>query len=283
MHPVEAVLLGIIQGLTEFLPISSSGHLILARWLFNWHLPENAALRFDVALHMGTLLALLGYFWRDWVRLAWAVLRGLVARLRRGSSARSADDHRDERLAWLLVAATVPAAVAGAAGERYVEATLRQPALVALLLILAGLLLLVADRTGRHHRPLEGVCWADALVIGMSQVLALAPGVSRSGITITAGLFRGLNREAAARFSFLLSTPITAGAGLMQLRALLQNGLSPTEAISFAAGVASAAIVGVLVISFLLRFVRRYSLAAFAYYRFAMGGLALTLMLLGIK
>lgn len=283
MHLLKSLLLGVIQGLTEFLPISSSGHLILARWLFNWHLPEDAALRFDVALHMGTLLALLGYFWRDWVRLAWAVLRGLVARLRQPSPERSADERRDERLAWLLVAATVPGAVFGAAGERFIEETLRQPSLVALLLILAGLLLLVADRTGRCHRPLEGICWADALVIGMSQALALAPGVSRSGITITAGLFRGLNREAAARFSFLLSTPITAGAGLLQLRTFLHTGLAPAEAASLVAGVASAAIVGVLAISFLLRFVRRYSLAVFAYYRLALGGMTLALVLLGIK
>ncbi len=283
MHPVEAILLGSIQGLTEVLPISSSGHLILARWLFNWHLPEDAALRFDVALHLGTLLALLSYFWRDWVRLSWAVLRGLAARLRSRSLERSADECRDERLAWLLVAATLPAAVVGAVGERYIEETLRQPALVALLLILAGLLLLIADRTTRGHRPLEGICWSDALVIGMSQALALAPGVSRSGITITAGLFRGLDREAAARFSFLLSTPITAGAGLLQLRTFLHTGLTPTELLSFAAGIASAALVGVLAISFLLRFVRRYSLAAFAYYRFALGGLVLALILLGTR
>jgi undecaprenyl-diphosphatase len=283
MHLVEVILLGIIQGLTEFLPISSSGHLILARWLFNWHLSEDAALRFDVALHMGTLLALLIYFWRDWLRLAGAMLVGFAMRLRRSSRVRSADACRDERLAWLLAAATVPAAIVGVVGEHYIEQTLRRPMLVAILLIAVGVLLLVADRAGRGHRRLECVGWKDALLIGMSQALALAPGVSRSGITITAGLLRGFDREAAARFSFLLSMPITAGAGLLELRRLLHAGLAPAEALSFAVGAVAAAISGLLAISFLLRFVRRYSLAAFAYYRFLLGGAVLALVLLGAR
>jgi undecaprenyl-diphosphatase len=283
MNPAQGIALGIVQGLTEFLPISSSGHLILARWLLDWDIPADAALKFDVALHMGTLLALLLFFWRDWCRLAQAVARGVLARITGQAASCSPAQRQDERLAWLLLAGTIPGGVAGAAGERFIQDHLREPLLVAVLMVSMGALLLVADWAARRARPLESIGLTDAVVIGASQALALAPGVSRSGITITTGRLFGFTREAAARFSFLLSTPLTAAAGLLQLQELARNGLSAADAAALFPGVASAAVVGMLAIGFLLRFLQRNSLAAFAYYRFVLGGLVLALILLGVK
>ena len=268
----QAAVLGLVQGLTEFLPISSSGHLILVPWLLGW---EPHSLAFDAALHLGTMIALLAYFWRDWLRLARAVLAGVV----------NAEARRDPdwRLAGLLLLGSIPAGVIGFVLESTIERLVRQPWSIALLLAMFGLLLWYADRAGRQHRDLEKVGVRDALVIGLAQVLALAPGVSRSGITMTAGLLLGLNRAAAARFSFLLSTPITLVAALYSLRKLVGPGADSTGLGVFLVGVVSAAIFGLLAIGFLLRFIQRNSLTVFVGYRLGLAALVLAVQVLGLR
>ena len=257
---VEAVVLGIVQGLAEFLPISSSGHLVLVPWLLGWPDP---GLTFDLALHLGTVLALLGYFWREWLTLGQALAMGLVsAEARKGAH---------WRLAWLLVLGSLPAGLIGVAFEDVIEGNFRQPALIAVLLIAFGLLMLAADRLSRRIRGLEDVNVADALVIGCAQAVALVPGVSRSGITLTAGLFRGLNRPAAARFSFLLSGPITFAAAAYKLRVLFRAPPTGEEAVLFLAGTATATVVGALSIRFLLRYLERRSTDVFVWYRVTAG------------
>jgi undecaprenyl-diphosphatase len=267
---IEAIVLGVIQGLAEFLPISSSGHLILVPWLLGW---PSHGLTFDLALHLGTSIALLGYFWRDWFMLARAVIGGLVDAKARASY--------EWRLAWLIVIGCIPAAMVGVLFEDMIETAFRQPALIALLLIAFGLILLVADRVGRRERALEQVTLTDALVIGAAQVLALMPGVSRSGITMTAGLFRGLDRGPAARFSFLLSAPITVAAALYKLRVLLTEPLTVSEAAAFLVGIITAAIVGALAIGFLLRYLQRQPVNLFVWYRLAAGAFVLGVVFVG--
>lgn len=265
MNLFQAAVLGVVQGLTEFLPISSSGHLILVAWLLGWQ-PHSKA--FDAVLHLGTAAALLIYFWRDWVELASAVLAGL-----RDPVARK--DPR-WRLAWLLVIGSIPAGLAGAVLESPIEERLGKPATVAVLLIVFGLILLAADRFARLRRTLDDVRLPDALTVGLAQVLALAPGVSRSGITITAGLLRGLDRSAAARFSFLLSTPISVAAALYSLRNLVgPGGRAEESGLTLLVGILTAAVVGILTIGFLLRYLQRNSLTTFVWYRLAAGLLVL--------
>jgi undecaprenyl-diphosphatase len=266
----EAIVLGIVQALAEFLPISSSGHLILAPWLLGW---KSHGLTFDLALHLGTSAALLGYFWRDWLKLVRAVLLGLAV-----PAARRLPEWN---LAWLIVIGCVPAAVVGVLFEDVIETAFRQPALIAVLLIVFGLILLAADRLGRQNRSLSCISLADALVIGCAQVLALMPGVSRSGITLTAGLFRGLERAAAARFSFLLSAPITIAAALYKLRILFREPPASSDLLAFAVGAVTAAIVGALAIGFLLRYLQRQPVDVFVWYRVAAGLLVLSLVFLG--
>jgi undecaprenyl-diphosphatase len=271
MNPFQAAVLGVVQGLTEFLPISSSGHLILVPWLLGWNAHS---LAFDAALHLGTVMALIAYFWRDWLELLRAVLSGL----------RHAEARHDPRwrLAWLLVLGSIPAGLIGLALESTIERLVRQPWLIAILMIVFGLVLLVADRLGARQRGIEKIRLSDALIVGLAQVLALAPGVSRSGITITAGLLVGLDRAAAARFSFLLSTPITLAAALFSLRKLVGPGATG-EAGAFVIGIATAAVSGFLAIGFLLRYLQRNSLSAFVWYRLAAGLLVLAIASLGLR
>ncbi|MBA2447485.1 MAG: undecaprenyl-diphosphatase UppP [Chloroflexi bacterium] len=264
----QAAVLGVVQGLAEFLPISSSGHLILVPWLLGW---PDQSLTFDLALHLGTTAALLGYFWRDWLTLARAFLAGLVSAAGREAPA--------WRLVWMLILGCLPAGVAGLLFENVIEQKLRQPWLVASMLIAFGIVLLVADRLARRVRALDQIGFADALIVGCAQTLALVPGVSRSGITLTAGLLRGLDRPAAARFSFLLSAPITLAAAVYKLRVLFRAPPTGEEAIVFVVGVATAAIVGALAIGFLLRYLQRSSTAIFVWYRVAAGVGILTLAL----
>jgi undecaprenyl-diphosphatase len=225
MDILQAIWLGVLQGLTEFLPISSSAHLILMRFWFGWEIGDpQAELVFDVALHVGTLTAIVVYFWRDLARIAGAAF--------------STDPERaiDKRLAWGIALGCVPAALVGALFEDTIEEVFRsQFALIAGLLIGIGLLMAVVDRLGRKERSLESVGIVDALLIGVAQSLALVPGFSRSGITIVAGLMLGLQREAAARFSFLLATPITFGAAVWSFRNLFKGGV-PAEMIRADAG-----------------------------------------------
>jgi len=264
---VRAVVLGIVQGLTEFLPVSSSGHLVLIPALFGW---DDQGLAFDVGLHGGTLLALLAYFWRDW----YVMFRTGLADLAR-HGARTSNWRTDTRLLWLLALGSLPAGVVGLLFNDWIEAHVRQPWLVAIMLALMGTVMLLADRLAANRRPIATVGMTDALIIGVGQALALVPGVSRSGATVTAGLARGLRREDAVRFAFLLGTPAFVGALLLKSADLA--ALSGTEARDMLVGFATSAIVGFVAIHFLLRWVRTRSLLVFVLYRYAVAILALAI------
>ena len=272
---LQAIILGIFQGLTEFIPISSSAHLIVLPWFFGWDESSLTSLAFDVSLHMGTLVAVLWFFRADWLRLIGAGLASLRERKI------GADPNR--RQAWLLVLGCIPGGIVGALAESKVEEVFHQPnqphqvgAMIAIGLVLAfaGALMLLADRLARHLRGLANLNARDALIIGLAQALAIFPGVSRSGATITAGLALGLERSAAARFSFLLSAPIIAGAGVKSMWDVLQGVLAdPTTAsglVLFPIGFAAAAISGYFCIKFLLQYLQHHSIAVFTYYRWAM-------------
>ncbi len=256
----EAALFGAVQGLAEFLPISSSGHLLLLHSITHFSVGDD--LTFDVALHLGTLLALLAYFWHD----LWRLVRSWFRNFGRWQMS-----DPDQRLAWWLLIATIPGAIAGALLESAAESTFRQPALVALTLIGAGIVLWLADRFGRSDRALDRITWWQALLVGLAQMFAVVPGISRSGVTITAGRWLGFDRPSAARFSFLLATPITAGAVLKKLFELRHESLTSDQRLAFIVGAAVAAIVGYVVIRALLRFLSRHSYAWFTAYRIVLG------------
>jgi undecaprenyl-diphosphatase len=262
----QIVLLALVQGLTEFLPISSSAHLALAPWLFHWH---DQGLTFDIALHFGTLAAVLIYFFRDWVQLA-AQAAGL-------DWGRDAELRKSPRLFWMLAAASLPVGVFGYAFKDLAEGTLRENhILIGSMLIGVGLLMAAADRWGRGAKDVGSVSFRDAMIIGCAQVLSLVPGTSRSGITITAGLFRHVNRAAAARFSFLLSTPAIAAAALKAFWDVRKSG-APIEMAPFLIGMSVSAVTGCLVIAFLLGYLRRHSLKLFVYYRVVFGIIVIAL------
>ncbi|MEZ4596894.1 MAG: undecaprenyl-diphosphate phosphatase [Chloroflexota bacterium] len=257
---VHAIVIGAIQGLTEFLPISSSAHLIVFPQLLHWDDPFLNSATFDVMLHAGTLLALMVYFWRDVLRLlaaAWAAVRE-----------RSVADDPDRRLALLLLISIVPAAVLGFALESFFDHYFRDNLMLIPLIMFAGALFLwVADRYGRGTRDLDRARIHDAVVIGGAQALALFPGSSRSGMTIGTGLLLGLTREAAARFAFLMGIPIIAGATLWKLRGIASAGISGDDLVTMLAGMASSAAFGLLAISVLLRYLRTNGLGVFVAYR----------------
>ena len=259
MTVLHALVLGIVQGLGEFLPISSSAHLVLIPWLFGW---EDPGLTFDVALHMGTLFAVVLYFWKDWVRLVTAALR------------RQASD--DKRIFWYLVIATIPGALFGLALEKKAETTFRAPLLIGIMMIVMGSILYLADKR-RQSRKMNTMTLADAIWIGLSQALAIIPGVSRSGSTMTTARFLNLTREDAARFSFLMSTPIILGAGVMKLRHLTMASID----LPFSVGVISAFVVGILSISFLLRYLKTSNFGLFVGYRFIIGVIVIGYVLAG--
>jgi undecaprenyl-diphosphatase len=265
---IQAVVLGVIQGLTEFLPISSSGHLIVVPALLGWDDPFIESLAFSVMLHVATLLALLLYFARDWVRLVPAGLAAL-----RDRSFRDADGNTDpnRRLAWLLAASTVPAAIVGFALNDLIETAFREPRLVAITLVVGGAILWLADRFGPRTRSIDGLTFPAALGIGAAQAFALVPGVSRSGISISAGLFAGLGREDAARYAFLMATPITAGAGLWEARKILagESGVV-LPILPLLAGMLASLVAGLLAIAVLLRFLRSHGVGVFVLYRLAL-------------
>lgn len=263
MNPFQAVFLGILQGLTEFLPISSSGHLVLLPALLGWGQPS---LVFETTLHLGTLLALLVVFWRDIGRLLAAWWRGI----RRGRLLETSES----RLAWWILLGTVPALVAGVLLEKRMEA-LNTPHYAGIFFLATAGLLLLAEVLGRRRRPLEELTWWDSLLIGLAQAAAILPGLSRSGATISTGMLAHLKREAAARFSFLLSLPIVAGAGLLELWELGRSGGGQAEALSLLLGFAAAALCGFAAIRFLLAYVRRRPLYPFAAYCLLIGLVAL--------
>lgn len=259
----QAMILGFVQGATEFIPVSSSGHLVLVPWLLGWELP---GLAFDTLIHWGTLLAVLTYFWRDWWQLITAWLGSLVRR----------DWTRPQaRLMWLLIVGSIPAAVLGFLLEGFFESLFGRPAWVSLFLLLTAALLLLGERLGRRVRSVGDLRWSDALLIGLGQAAAIAPGLSRSGATMAVGLLRDLERPAAARFSFLLSTPVILGAGLFQLLDLLQTSALSAYIPLLVAGFLAAAIGGYLCIWGLLRYLQRGRLVPFAVYCAVVGVLCL--------
>jgi len=263
----QALVLGIIQGLSEFLPISSSAHLALAPWILHWPDP---GLAFDVALHFGTLVAVLWYFRAEWVALLLAA-RDLVVR-------RRVETERERRVLFLILA-TIPGAIAGLALEKQAESTFRDPRLVATALIVMGVLLWALDRFARRDRALAQMRWTDALLIGIAQMFAIIPGVSRSGSTITAGRALAFEREDAAVFSFLMSMPIIAAAAVLKLpQAVREHGLSAPMIV----GVLASALSGWLAIAVLLRVVTRHSYGVFAAYRIILGAAVLIAVAHGV-
>lgn len=252
MTVLQAIILGIVQGLGEFLPISSSAHLVLLPKILNWNNPELNSLTFDVALHMGTLLAVVLYFWKDWIKLLKAAAN------RRTTS--------EKRLFWYLVVATIPGGIFGVLLEKKAESTFRSPILIAVMMIFMGILLYIADKK-RQARRLDTMTMTDAIFIGLSQALAIIPGVSRSGSTMTTARWLSMTREDAARFSFLMSTPIILGAGILKLKDLTPAALS----LPFFAGIISSFIVGIISIEFLLKFLKKSNFGIFVGYRFLVG------------
>src|SRR6202047_3699157 len=271
----QAIILAVVQGLTEFLPISSSAHLILIPEMLHWQDPGVA---FDVALHLGTLIAVLLYFFREWIQL---VLCGLGFHYPRRASEQMV--MQNQRMFWYLVAGTVPGALVGFLFEKRIEESLRSPVPIACAMIGIALVMWYAEYVARMDRHIEQTSLGDSLAIGSAQALALFPGVSRSGITISAGLFRGMTRDTAARFSFLLSTPLIGGAAAKELPKLLKAHRAGALDISMSTlgiGVAVSAIVGYLVIAFFLQYLQTRTLKIFIYYRILFGIVILLLAFL---
>lgn len=257
---VYAVLLGIVQGLTEFLPVSSSGHLLLVPEVLGWDDAFINSLAFSVMLHLGTMVALLGYFRADWIRIVpagFATIRD-----------RSFANDPDRRLAWLLAAATIPAAIVGYLFNDVIETTIREPWLVVVTMVIGAALLWVADHLGRQDKEVADVTFPISVGLGLAQALALVPGISRSGISISAARLAGLRRPDAARFSFLMATPITIGAIVFEARKLVsgESGVAP-ELAPLVVGLVASLVSGLLAIHFMLRYLRTRSLDIFVWYR----------------
>ncbi|MBU4194857.1 MAG: undecaprenyl-diphosphatase UppP [Actinobacteria bacterium] len=255
---LKAAFLGVVQGLTEFIPVSSSGHLVLFPKLFGWSDP---GLAFDVALHLGTVLAILVYFRSEWA----SVVRGIFTSLR----VRPSEWDFPQRVAWLLVLATIPAAVAGVALEGVIENNLRSVASVGVFLAAGSTAMVLAEVLGRKNRTFDELRTRDAASMGALQVLALAPGMSRSGITMSAGMTSGLNREAAAHFSFMMAAPVIGGAGLLEGIKVAQEGLEGCPVGMMVVGSITSAVVGSITIKYLLSYLKRGTLAPFIAYGFA--------------
>ncbi len=275
MSVFQAIVLGIVQGLTEFAPVSSSGHLILVPWVFHWPILTNEMLNktFDVALHLGTFLGALLYFWSDIVHYLQAWIRSIRKREIYTTS---------ERLAWALVIGTIPGAAAGALFEDTIDTKLGQPWLIAVMLAAGGILLYVVDKVARHDRRMRDIRMRDGAVIGLAQAAALQPGVSRSGITITTSRALGIEREGAARFSFLLSIPIIGGAAVYKSFQLItgKEHIPPGFGGAFFWGVVASAISGYLVIRWLLAYLRKGDFLPFMIYRLAVAALVFILIAL---
>jgi undecaprenyl-diphosphatase len=264
----QVVVLAAIQALTEFLPISSSAHLWFMPWALGW---KDPGLIFDIALHAGTVVAIIIYFFRDWVQI---IGQGLGLKIGTDEQLR-----QNRALLWLLAAASIPIGILGYLFNKQAETTWRNPYLIGAMLIGVGVLMWIADRRASGGgKSMDKLDWGDGLWIGVAQVLAIIPGTSRSGVTITAGLFRGLNRETAARFSFLLSTPaILAAAAKGAWEIHKEGGIPPDMKLPFALGILLSAILGAIVIAFFLRYMRRGSLMPFVYYRIIFGIIVIAL------
>jgi undecaprenyl-diphosphatase len=257
----QVVVLAMVQALTEFLPVSSTAHLALVPWLFGW---KDPGLTFDIALHAGTLVAILIYFFRDWTQIIGQAFGFDVGN--------NPELKHNRGLLWLLAAASIPIGVLGYVFNKQAEVAWRTPYVIGTMMIAVGIVMGIAERTSTGSKALDEIDWGDGLWIGLGQVLSIVPGTSRSGITITVGLFRGLGRETAARFSFLLSTPAIGAAVLKKLWDLhKEGGLPPDMRVPFVVGTLVSGLLGALVIEFFLRFIKKSSLMPFVYYRIALG------------
>ncbi len=271
---LAAVVLGVLQGLTEFLPVSSSGHLLLGQYFLGVD-QDRFGLSFDAAIHTGTVLAVVTYFWRDLLRMARAFARSLVP------GGRDLSDP-DQRMAYLILVATIPAGIVGFLFEDFFARAVRSPWLVVFNLVLVGVLFIVGEAVGTRSRGADKLKLPEALGIGLAQTAALFPGVSRSGATITLGLFLGLRRDEAARFSFLMSVPITAAAAMLSLADIAGRGMDARDALLFLIGAVTSGVVGYLAIRFLLSYLAGHSLRIFAYYRFGLAAVVTVLLLRGV-
>ena len=267
MPLLQVIVLAVVQGLTEFLPISSTAHLYLTSWLFGWQVE---GLDFDIALHIGTLLAVLLYFARDWVQI---IAQGFGILMNGDEELK-----HNHMLLWLLAIGSIPVGIAGMIFKEQAETTWRNPFVIGGMLIAVGVLMYLAENAGRQQRDLSSINLPDALTIGAAQALAVVPGTSRSGVTISAGLFRNMTRESAARFSFLLSTPAIGAAAAQALHDMYKKGgLHGVLNTDFLVGVAVSALTGCLVISWFLHYLRRGGLRPFVYYRIVFGIIVLAL------
>ena len=253
MDLIQSIVLGAIQGITEFFPISSTAHLVLLPWFFGW---KDKGLTFDVALHIGSLIAIIFYFWQDWVLIISEFLKSVAQR--------SFEGRPSGRVGMFVIIATVPGALSGFFFEKDAAGLLRNPLMIAFMISAFGLLLYIADRTSRRNKSIEDMNTVDCIIIGLAQALAIIPGVSRSGVTITGAMFRSFRRDEAARFSFLMAAPLIAGAGIFESRHLTYTDVAST---SFIAGFITSAIFSFLAIKYLLRFVRKESYTLFVIYR----------------
>jgi undecaprenyl-diphosphatase len=271
MDIIQAIILGIVQGLTEFLPVSSSAHLVFMTDIFG--LPQNVA--FDTLLHLGTLVAVVGYFWRDLIHIISSFVSSLLD-IFRGRFKEGLEETPFKKLSWLLIVGTIPAGLMGILLQKQFEALFNSVLYVGFFLIITGLLLWGAERVKPGNKDVKDISFKNALVIGVAQGIAIAPGISRSGATISAGLFSGLNRELAARFSFLLSIPAILGAALVQMRHM---GGFDTSTIALFAGFISAVIFGYIAIKLLLKIIKERTLMIFAYYCWIVGVAAIIIAL----
>jgi undecaprenyl-diphosphatase len=265
MDSLQIVVLAIVQGITEFLPISSSGHLILVPYFTNW---PDQGLEFDLAVHIGTLTAIVAYFRRTLAAMARDWVLSIMQRREIG----------DSRLAWAVLFGTIPAGLAGLAFRHDIETTLRSPLVVACTTIGYAVLLFIADRVGKQQRNERSIGWLDVVVIGCAQALALVPGTSRSGVTITAGLFRNLSRDAAARFSFLLAVPVMTAAGLAELAGYAEH-TAPVDTRAIVLGLLLSAVTGFACIHYFLKWLTRYGVLPYVIYRLVLGAVLLALVL----
>ncbi len=271
MEIIQAIIFGTIQGLTEFLPISSSAHLILLPKFFHWNDP---GLAFDVALHFGTLLAVVSYFWKDLLEIVGFFLEGLGFENKYigGFTEKS---FYNKRIVWLLIIATIPGAIAGYFLNDLAESSLRSPGLIIFTLVFFGGLLYLADKAAKQKRKIKKLNFKDVILIGLAQSLAIIPGTSRSGATITAGLLLGLTRKTAARFSFLMSMPIIFGAVLFKFPEFIKNGIGQYEIL----GILASALSGYLAIAGLMRFINKVSYKVFFWYRIILAILILIILI----
>lgn len=259
MEIYQSIILGIIQGLTELLPISSSAHLFLIPWFFNWNIPES----FDVALHFGTLLAIGIFFFKDWIRLIVGGYNSVIKK----------EKNPEGRMFWYIVIATIPGGIIGFILDKYAESILTKPIIIAIALIIMGIILYIVDKKANNKTEYKDLSFKQTFLIGVSQALAFIPGVSRSGITMTTGRLLGVKREAVAKYSFMLSTPIVLAATVFKLKDFIEYFViaSTTEIIAFVLGIIASFIVGVAVIKFLLEYLQKGSFKVFAIYRIIIG------------